>query len=214
MSIALTPSSRILFIGDSVAQITGIGSFSPFFPVGQYIRSLFASGPAVPTLGVPFLNPVYKTPTFGFFNGTAGREAFTIGQTAPTFAAFAAANFSGPFTHAIVQLGINDAANVHAATRTLPQVLSSQGIIMDGINSIFGVPYSAMMAIGPWQRPSDLSVEVPQIVTQWKATQATRPFTFVDWSGISNANSVDLTHPNQAGAAQLAVPVNAAIVRA
>ena len=213
MSIKLTRTSRGLHIGDSVSQLIGVASISPFFQVSQYIRGLFATPSAVPT-SAPFVPPIYKWPTYGGFSGAAGRGTVTIAATAPAFVTFCSA-YSGPFDFAVVQLGINDAANIHASVWTPTQVTNSTAFILDGLLSIYGIPYSRMMVVGPWQRPADLSVEVPQVVGIFQAAIAARTVagvgpTFIDWSGISSAgaNSIgDQTHPSAIGAALLAAAV-------
>lgn len=208
---ALTWHSRVLWIGDSVTGPFSNAS-SPAIPITQAMRALF--GPVtMPAVASPFLPPIYKWPTCGDVSGVAGRECFTIGQTAPTFAAFAA-NVLGPFTHAVIQLGINDAANITGATRTAPQVLAAHLVILNGLRSIFDIPYRAMLTIGPWQRPADLSASVPLVDTQFQTNSDLLGAAFVKWSGISSAGGLsigDQTHPSVSGAALLAVPVIAAM---
>jgi len=201
MSFTLTKQSRIIHIGDSVTGPFSTAT-SPFLVAYPAIAAMYGI-PPIPTATNPFVPSLFKRPVLGGIDGPGGREAKTIGVDAPTFLTFTK-TYNGPFTHAVIQLGINDAAAILATTTTPAVCSASQLFIVDGLNSIFGIPYSNMLWVGPWQRPADLSVQVPQVDGIIATNAALRGFNVVSWSGISNANSIgDGTHPNATGAAQL-----------
>lgn len=222
MAFTWTNRSRIVIVADSVFGNPAVApGVSPLLIAMPQIVAPFGA-PPVPLASAPFWPPLYKRPVIGAFDGAAGRGTVTIADTAPHFATFAntTMGWSGPFTHAVVQLGINDAANIHnsVAGWTVPTVTAAHLTILDGFNSIYGIPYANILTVGPWQRPADLSVEVPQVVAAFKANIALRGCPpLVDWSGISSAGGLsigDQTHPSASGAALLAAPFVAAIATA
>lgn len=222
MAYTWTRQTRAVVISDSVFGNPAVApGVSPLLIAMPQIVAPFGL-PPMPPVSAPFWPPLYKRPLIGGFDGTAGRECFSIGDTAPHFATFVntTMGWSGPFTHAVVQLGINDAQSVHLGTggRTIPIVQAAHLVILDGLNSIYGIPYANILCVGPWQRPADLSVEVPQVVAAFKTNIALRGCApLVDWSGISSAGGLsvgDQTHPSASGAVLLAAPLVAAIATA
>jgi hypothetical protein len=217
-TVTWTNKTRLIHIGDSVTGPFSTAT-SPFLVAYPTIAAKFGL-PAIPNALSPFLPPVYKRPVLGGIDGPAGRECKTIGVDAATFLTFTK-NYNGPFTHAVVQLGINDAAAILAATTTPAVCSASQIFILDGLNSIFGIPYSNIMWIGPWQRPADLSVQVPQVdgifianSLTFNASGVQRNFCYVPWSGLLSSGGLsigDQTHPSATGAALLATPVVSAV---
>lgn len=144
--------------------------------------------------------------TLGAFSGNPGMTCFDMAPSAVAFANFLK-SFSGVFTHAFVEFGINDAAAVQAATQNINQVSDSQNFILDGFNSVMGIPYANILWCGPWSSPAYLTTSRTIIFPRFSANCSARGCTLVDWTVVSSAGGLstgDTVHPSQAGANLLA----------
>jgi lysophospholipase L1-like esterase len=198
--------SRILWIGDSITGTFG-GSVSPAVIAERLVRALFGAV-AMPSLAAPFLAPIYKSPMIGQQDGVAGRECKTIAANAgvadaPTMDAYLLP-FSAPYTHAVVQLGINDSVAVQGATTTIALVGTASAMILSRLLVKKGIPGSNVLWIGPSSHPTPAiqTVTTTQIDPTIRASCTAVGASYLTCSDLDSSatNTVDGVHPNQAGA--------------
>lgn len=200
--------SRILWIGDSITGTFG-GSTSPAVVSEQIVRAGWGSV-TMPPLGSSFLSPIYKSATIGNQDGVAGRECKTIAASggvadAPTMDAYLLP-ISAPFTHAVVQLGINDAVSVQGGGTLIALVGTASAMILARLLAKKGIPGSNVLWIGPSSHPTPAIQTVittqinPTIRASCVAAGATYQ-TNSDLDATSGVTTVDGVHPNATGAA-------------
>jgi lysophospholipase L1-like esterase len=194
--------TRVLWIGDSITGTFG-GSTSPAVVAERTVRALFGAVTA-PPLSSSFWPAVYKSPVIGFQDGVAGRECKTIAASAgvadaPTMDAYLLP-ICAPFTHAVVQLGINDAAAVNGATTTIALVGTASAMILARLLAKKGIPGSNVLWIGP-SSSSGYQASVLQVDTAIKASCAAAGAQYLTCSDLdsSGTNTLDGVHPNAAG---------------
>lgn len=210
MPVIVNRNTRWLEVGDSVWGPFST-SVSPAFSFHQTIDTAFGVPvlPPIPSLA-PQWPPPYKRPWVGGFDGGPARAWVTIGATAPTFAAFALP-YIGPFNAALWQLGINDSVAINAVTETLGQQLAAANICFDGANSLFGIPYSQMLVLGPWQHATagvqnaNLAIDAQMQANRTSIGNngLVRNYTYVAWSDLSSAGGLSIgdgVHPSGTGA--------------
>lgn len=194
MAFRLTASSRIGVLGDSISAIfgTSIPWVTRFAP---QVRAQFAP------VGLPAVG-VRSIPTW-YVNGSPGRAVGDISGTIATVLT----QFPKGLTHLLFQLGINDAAAINAATLTIPTLQTQVSACIAGVQAMSPVPQ--LMWCGPWGHgnPADLLLEIGQVKAAISALVQAVGGTYVDWSVVDHsvpANSIDGTHPNNAGGLLLA----------
>ena len=200
-----------MWIGDSISAGFGAGTCPLPLIAGPAIASAYGT-PSVPSIASPFVPPLQSRPVMNV-DAVAGRACVNIAVDAPTFR-----NFLAPYrqaTAAIVQLGVNDAANISTASLLLSDFVLQSLIIVDGLNSLWGVPYSKILWVGPWAHDSgDIATQIAQVDGALTSNAALRGFQLIKLSGVSNGggNSIaDGTHPTVQGAGALTTQIMTAI---
>jgi hypothetical protein len=193
--------SNIIWIGDSVTG-TFNGSTSPAVVAERIVRALFGTvvGPA---LGSPFLPPVYKSASIGSQDGAAGRECKTIAPDQPTMDAYLLL-ISAPFTHAVIQLGINDAVSVQSGATTFAVFNAASAMIISRLIAKKGIPGSNILWLGASSHPTPAiqTVLTGQIDPAIQANCTAVGGTYLVNSMLDSTtgvNTIDGIHPNDPG---------------
>ena len=207
----ITRSERIMWIGDSISAGFGAGTCPLPLITGPAIASFYGT-PPVPPVTAHVLPPARNRPVMSV-DAVAGRACANIAVDAPTFQ-----TFLSPYRQAsaaIVQLGVNDAANISTASLLLSDFVLQSLIIVNGLNSLWGVPYSKILWVGPWAHDSgDIAAFIAQVEGALATNAASRGFQLVRMSSIPNTggNSIaDGTHPTVQGATALTAQLMGAI---
>lgn len=214
MSFVLTNQDRV-FIGPGDSLTAGF-SGSVRMPIGYLPLIRQACGaPACPPLSAPFVPPVQKPwPRVTGVNGGAGRSALladTGGSLATLIAPYQ------PATAVIIQLGINDAFNISTATlgeANIGQFTTLATSIITNYGTLWGVPPSKILWIGPWGHDSgDILTQVGQVDTAMFALSASMGFTYCQLSTVWPATAAsdgstigDGTHPTLVGVRDIIGP--------
>ena len=195
--------TRIIWIGDSITG-TFNGSVSPAVVAERTIRALFGQVNG-PSLSAPSLAPIYKCPVIGSQDGVAGRECKTIAPDQPTMDAYLLP-ISAPFTHAVIQLGINDAVSVQSGATTFAVFNAASAMILARLLAKKLIPAANVLWIGPSSHPtpSIQTVTTTLIDPTLRATcagAAANGATYLTCSDLdsSGTNTIDGIHPNTAG---------------
>jgi len=207
VSFVLTAADRI-FIGPGDSLTAGF-SGSVRMPLGYLplIRQAYGT-PSSSPVSAPFVPPVNKPwPRVTGVNAGAGRStllADTGGSMATLLAPYS------PATAAIVQLGINDAANIQASLETIGQLNTQVPFIINAFGTLWGIPPSKILWIGPWGHDSgDLLTQVAQVDAAIAGFAASMGFTYCQLSNVWPATAAsdgttigDGTHPTLVGVQQ------------
>jgi lysophospholipase L1-like esterase len=208
--MVVNSTDQILIIGDSTTL--GFNNGIPLQHVyGPGIRAAFGSVIA-PSIAAPFLPPLRKWPVVIGTDSAAGRSTTNIAVDDATMDALLA--LYRPATCVIVALGINDADQIRTGPLTGAVFTAQAQRVVNRINAKYGTPYNKIYWIGPWGHDSgDDLVQVADVETRLRALAATWGFQFCQISQTWNSGlSVgDGTHPAQAGAVAIAVPVLAGL---
>lgn len=193
-----------IWIGDSLTTGFGAGTAALQLAFGQKMRAQYAA-PSVPPISSPAVPPAtHKVPNI-IENATSGRKTIDIGAT---MTSFLSTNWINKPTSAIIQLGIPDVQAIAATTETLGQCQTATFQIVDALNTTYGIPYSKMVWLGPWQNNGANQATLDSVRAQMAANAVTRGFQFIDMfaSGIpfTGGNSTDGVHATPAGAVLLA----------
>ena len=195
MSLALTGSSRVGIVADSLAIPFTAGAIPFQYGFEPLLRARYGS--------LALAGSAVRRLPFFYADGAAGRSAFNIAATIGTVLAGMPKNL----THIIVQLGINDADAIRtgAGGENISNCTTAATTIRDACAAIVGGPNLAW--IGPWGSLAGIdATQIAQVDAAFSPLLAAISGTYITWSGVTNlggAAIADGTHPTTIGAAAL-----------